>query len=241
MDFIIEKNKTYICDISISACIRVSGNNASQFLSTMCTANINKKQSSLNDDCCTCVQGLFLNTQSEIIELATILISSANEYLIFCHPENSEELEFWLSEHGKIKDDQGLIFEDLFIENISDQIAALLIFGQSSNKYLKALDDACVKEKFYLYGSMKNCQYAIYEPCAYLLVTPTKFASQIGDFFASYNDIEAIDCLEYKELVTKKGIYKKELYESAYINADSSFYKSFIRDNHNFVGSNGLD
>ena len=74
----------YACDISESGLLRIAGADALGFITTMCSC-----PSSPLGQLFKVSQGLLLTSQGEVIDVAQVVCTGSDEYLVLLSPENA--------------------------------------------------------------------------------------------------------------------------------------------------------
>lgn len=226
----------FVCDISSYGTLRIAGEDALQFVRTMCTGPIDEELALLAP-----TQGLLLTSEGEIIDVVTVLRTGDAEFLMLTFPQNTDEVFEWLQAHAEIADDNGPVFANLTVEDHSELMAVLLLFGQGVEKAYKELIAACEGQVAVVACDVADGRfYGVPEKPAHILFAPINAASAIGDFLLDYMNIEVITEEELIEKCIEKGTYLPQLYEAEYVKADDVSLWDFIRDGNDFVGARSL-
>ncbi len=227
--------KAYAYDMSEHGVTRIAGADALFFLRTMCSADFSAVVA-VGDN----VQGLFLNSQGEIIELATIFMTGDSEYLVLTSPQNHDELIEWLEAHSQIADEQGRVFPNLELDDQSDKLGVLMIYGPSGEDVLGRLKAAQGKELLFLDFRIEELAYGIPSMPAFMLVAPLTTASEVGELLSGYLDLEVEYPDQFNERLLDAETMPASIYGDAYVKPKQAGLENLLRPEADFVGARAL-
>ncbi len=225
----------FVVDVSVAGTLRISGADAEAFLRIVCASDL-KATAKLGGLALT----LVLNSEGEIIDLVFLMRTGDAEYLMLTNPTNTDEVCEWLSAHAAIEDDAGRVFSDVTVEDQSDAMAALMLFGAASTKIHDDLIGACGTDLPYLDHEFSEEGYGVAELPCYLFMTATAFASQVGDFLNAYLELERLEVDAFKDLLFAMGAYDPRLADDAYFKPEDDRLRSLLRPTDDFIGARAL-
>jgi glycine cleavage system aminomethyltransferase T len=124
-------------DISALGKLRISGEAAARFISTLFTADMTSL-----DAMGGATASLLLNGEGEIIDLVLLIRTGDREYMVSTNEACRQEVYEWLTAHSTLSDEAGALFEDLAITDESSQLACVALFGEGSQAVLEELAGA---------------------------------------------------------------------------------------------------
>lgn len=227
--------KAFLSDITDQGALRIAGADASRFLSTMFAGDMSAC-SQLGE----LVQGAFLNGEAEIIDIASVLRTGGDEFLVTGSSDNRPELFEWLAAHAELSDDVGKVFPDLVVEDESEHLGILLMAGDGARRAHDDLLEACAGRVPLIQYEFTRPAYGIFCVPSWLVIAPVNSAAQIGDFLHEYSEFYVLGEEELTEVLEGAGAYFSCIHEAAYADAHDAMFGSFIRGGADFVGARAL-
>ncbi|MCD8200329.1 MAG: hypothetical protein LUD25_05210 [Coriobacteriaceae bacterium] len=230
-----EAAHAFVVDVSVAGTLRISGADAEAFLQVACASDL-----SATEKLGGLAKTLVLNSEGEIIDLVFLMRTGDAEYLMLTNPTNTEEVCEWLTAHAAIEDDDGRVFADVTVEDQSDAMAALMLFGTASPQIHADLTRACGTDLPYLDHEFTEEGYGVAELPCYLFMTATAFASQVGDFLNAYLELERLDTDAFKDLLFAMDAYDPRLADGAYFKPEDPRLERMLRSSDDFIGARAL-
>ena len=227
--------KAFLSDITDQGALRIAGADASRFLSTMFAGDMGAC-SQLGE----LVQGAFLNGEAEIIDIASVLRTGDDEFLVTGSSDNRLELFEWLAAHAALSDDAGKVFPDLAVEDESEHLGILLMAGDGARRAHDDLLEACAGRVPLIQYEFTHPAYGIFCVPSWLVIAPVNSAAQIGDFLHGYSEFYVLGEEELTEMLEEAGAYFSCIHEAAYADAHDEMFDPFIREGADFVGARAL-
>lgn len=227
--------KAFLSDITGQGALRIAGADASRFLSTMFAGDMGAC-SQLGE----LVQGAFLNGEAEVIDIATVLRTGDDEFLVTGSSDNRPELFEWLAAHAALSDGAGKVFPDLAVEDESEHLGILLMAGDGARRAYEDLLGACAGRVPLIQYEFTRPAYGIFCVPSWLVIAPVNSAAQIGDFLYGYSEFYVLGEEELMEMLEEAGAYFPCIHEAAYADAHDAMFDSFIREGADFVGARAL-
>lgn len=247
---------TFFCDVSRLGKIRLSGEDAPEFVKVMTTVDLWRLETAGK-----VAPALILNAEGNIIDLVMIGRSGEREYILITHPDTVDELTQWLTAHAELKDSQGApVFKDLKVSDATERIAAYALYGLKARMIL---DDLTKEELSDELGEKTLSLVTIGELQVMLIRWPLLRAHALdsplmpgGDVFEVYLPVKAaatfeeillgfpeIDPESFEEYVQRRRAvhtWFDAAEEAAYIKPESAGLKALLRSSHDFVGAKAL-
>ncbi len=233
MDSVIEGS--YVCDLSGCGVLRIAGAGAARFVSTMFSGAL-KPLESLGGFS----QGVVLTGQGEVIDLVNVMRTGDDEYLMMTSADNRQETFEWLSAHSELTDDDGAVFGDVSLEDDSEKMAVLLMFGSTVSRNLEQLEQAAGGTLPALVHSFDAACYGVPAAPAYLLFAPRAFAAQMGEFLLQDPELNVEYPEELERRLDEAGQYCAALHDAAYANPLECGLGAYLRPEGDFVGASAL-
>ena len=227
--------KAFAYDASGCGVLRVAGGDARGFLRTMYSGNLDAC-----NDVGSATQGLFLNGQGEVVELATVLQTGDAEFLVLSGPDNAGELSEWLQAHAELSDDAGPVFPDLSVEDHADELGVLVLFGPGAPGLDAKLAHAAAGHLFYLGHRFDERSWGLPEPPSFVYVAPLASAPEVGEFLGAGGDLEALTAEEYAACLDTAGTRCAALSGAAYVKPAEAGLEALLRPGCDFVGARAL-
>ncbi|MDR1016447.1 MAG: hypothetical protein LBL67_03110 [Coriobacteriales bacterium] len=203
------------CDISGLGKLRVSGEAANTFLQVMTTGDC--------DGPC-----LMLTSEAEVIDVVVVCATGPDEYMLTCDPANLDEVREWLVAHAALKDQRGLIFPGVAIEDATERLASFAIFPHQQ---------------------ADPVQVAAYAGIPCLMVQTALLPGGVGEyhFMPKYKQqmAEVLEADGLKQLSLERYIERRRAAHTWFDQAaEPRYYKvselpqlrRLLRNKHNFVG-----
>lgn len=226
---------SYVCDLSGCGVLRIAGASAARFVSTMFSGAL-EPLGSLGGFS----QGLLLTGQGEAIDLVDVMRTGDDEYLMMTSADNRQEAFEWLSAHAELADDDGPVFGAVSLEDDSEKMAVLLMYGSTVSSNLEQLEKAAGGALPALVHAFDSACYGVPEAPAYLLFAPRAFAAQMGEFLLQDLELNVEYPEELERRLEEAGQYCTALHEAAYANPLECGLEEYLRPEGGFVGANAL-
>lgn len=233
MDTVIEGS--YVCDLSGCGVFRISGSGAARFVSTMFSGAL-EPLASLGGFS----QGLLLTGQAEAIDLVDVMRTGDDEYLMMTSPDNGQEAFEWLSAHSELIDDDGPVFGDVSLEDDSEKMAVLLMYGSTISHNFEQLTEAAGGALPALVHEFDAACYGVPAAPAYLLFVPRAFAAQMGEFLLQDPELNVEYPEELERRLDEAGQHCAALHDAAYANPLECGLGAYLRPEGGFVGAAAL-
>ncbi len=225
-----------VVDVSAAGFLQVAGADALSFLQVVCASPLGALSAVGG-----LAPSLVLNSEAEVIDIVYVLRIGEAEFLMLCTPGNREELFEWLVAHSQIADNEGLVFADLSVQDASEAMAALMLFGAGAESVWADLTAACGSTGFpYLACEFTEPMYGVAALPCYLFITSANLAAQVGDFLNPYLSLERLGTEEFCELLVEQGAYVKALADGAYFTPADAGLEGMLRQDANFIGARAL-
>ena len=225
----------YACDISDMGVLRLYGSDCEAFLKTMFSGAMGCLEELFGVS-----QGLILNGQGQVIDLVSALRTGDSEFLLLCTASNSDEVFEWLSAHAELADDNGPVFGDTHLENDSEKMAIMALYGSGLEGVLQALERACGQQQLYLKCDFAKKAYGIpFAPGCFLFV-PMQLAESIGDVLQGILTLEVLNYDEYRRQLLDNGCLCEALEEGEYSTPQELGLMDYLRDGADFVGARAV-
>lgn len=233
-----EENGFFACDLSACGVLRIAGTNgdARTFLHTMFTGDMTRLSGPWAS-----VQGLFLNSEGQVIDACLVFQTGPDEFLVLTTPDNIDELVEWLSAHVEIADDAGRIFPSAVVEDHSADMAALVLYGAQSKQVGAELQRAANKKLVMLPFSIDYPVVGIPGTPSVLILTTMGNAAAIGAFLTEENPgLEVLDSEAYHKRVLKGHEELSALAGAAYKTPEELGLSQLLREEGHYVGARAL-
>lgn len=226
----------YVCDISSLSMIRISGGQSEHFVQTMYSGFV----PALGDGT-SVADGLFLNAQGQIVDAVQVLRMGEAEFLVLGSSENAEELFEWLEAHAELEDDEGRVFGDVELTDVSSLLALLVVYGPDADRVYDSIVQACEGVVAVMGYSFRDASpYWVAQPPAHVVVAPVNAAASIGEFLMADLEVEAIDFDEYTSVLESQGKFVRALYGAEYVKPADVSLEGLLRPDGGFVGARAL-
>ena len=228
--------QAYMSDITERGALRIAGADAVRFLSVMYAGEISPLSpvGGLS-------QGAFLDSEGQVIDVATVLRTGDAEFLVTGSADNRDELVAWLSAHAALSDDAGRVFPDVEVQDASSLLGILLMAGEGARKAHDELMAACRRGQLFVIDHEFD-EPAFDMPCtpSWILFAPRSAAAAIGDFLADYHEFYVLDADELSEMLEEHGTGLPQVHQASYAKGSDEAFAPYIRDGADFVGARAL-
>lgn len=233
-------DEAFLIDVSSLNIMTISGSRASLFLKTLSTADIDALTPNQISP------ALFLNSESQIIDICYVLKNDANSFMLIGAQENSQELFEWLQAYIKLEKDGLLAFEGVDLSVLTGEISALAIGGSQSRSIVidytgsQTLPDT-KKFKSLLFDKIPVITINIsdlFKTESYLLLLQNSQVVNLFRSFMSFQDISVLGISDGNELISRAHPELLQIYAADYQTAHDSSYKNYMRKTKDFIGGN---
>lgn len=227
--------KAFLADISAAGALRVAGADALRFMGVMFAGGMEPlaQMGGL-------AQGAFLNAAGEVIDIAYVMRTGTDEFLVTCCNGNRDELCEWLQAHAALADDAGPVFGQLEVTDESAHLGMLMMAGAGALKPHEELLAACEGRIVVLDHSLRAGSYGVFEAPAWLVVVPVNAAAAIGDFLHAYPQFYVLGDEERVEMCEEAGTWVPGLAGAEYLSAADPVFAPWLREGDDFVGARAL-
>lgn len=225
-----------LADITEHGALRVAGAGAAAFVSVMFAGDVTPL-----DEVMGLSQGVFLNGEGQVIDLANVLRTGEGEFLVSGSAANRAELFEWLSAYAAIEDDEGRVFEGVEVEDVSDLLGVLVMAGEGCVEAHDELVAACEGAVTLLDYRFDEPAYGIPAVPAFLMFAPLSAAPAIGEFLQGYPQLYPVGSEEFARICTDAGHWIPELEEGAYLEVRDDRMRPWAREGGRFVGAGHLN
>lgn len=225
----------HACDLSDYGTLRVAGAGATLFVRTMFSGPLEPLQTLFGLS-----QGLLLNAQGEVIDVVGALRTGDDEYLLLTSPGNTEEGLEWLQAHVELADDNGPVFEGTVVEDQSEHLAVLALYGSAAPAVYHALEEACAGQLVFMGAELAAGAYGVPGDPAFLLFAPVNLAAQVGDFLQGCLTLEVVDFGEFRSQALEAGRCNLLLDAAEYHTPAQLGLEHLLRSERDFVGARAL-
>ena len=232
------------CDMSPLGKLRVCGAASHDFIRIMFTADPGAFEGLGG-----AAAALLLTGEAEIIDLAVIIRTGDDEYMVTTSAATADEAFAWLQSHSEIADDNGPIFEGLEITNETDSLADVVLFGEGSWAVLDELAGGSL-ELFPHNGSLVMAQLGtvpvliLASPVlpgeVFELFCPPQKLQPLTYALLSFPEIDPMTAEEYQELRASLGTWFTQAEDAAYTFPDEAGLMRLVRPAMDFVGGKAL-
>jgi glycine cleavage system aminomethyltransferase T len=196
---------------------------------------------------------LLLTGEAEVIDLALIIRTGPDEYMVTTSPATIDEAFAWLSAHGEISDEEGAIFEGLTLSNETKKLADVVLFGEGSTAVLNELAVGGLAASPCT-GKLTMAQLDTVpalvlaspvlpgEPSGevFELFCPPEQARGLAHAFLSFPEMEPMEAEEYRLLRTQQNTWFSQAAAAAYTFPDEAALMHLVRTPLDFVGGKAL-
>ncbi len=248
---------TWFSDSSPIGKIRISGENASEFVRVMTTVEPWRLEMPGQF-----AVALVLNAEGDIIDLVMIARTGDQEYILFSSPETTDELVMWLQAHAEIVDGEGgAVFEDLGVEDVSSPIATIALYGPKAQMILDELSGKDVSEtlgdKNLALFPIGQLQVMIVrwpflrahgwqmpleaEGEVFEVYLPAQASEDFKQILLGFAEIDPESFEDYKARRRAAHTWFAPAEQAAYIKPESSGLRALLRSSSDYVGAKALE
>lgn len=225
----------YACDISDYGTLRIAGEDAPLFVQTMFSGALEPLDTLFGVS-----QGLLLSAQGEVIDVVSVVRTGDAEYLVLASPANTAEALEWLQAHAELERDGKRAFAGTVVEDQSDHMAVLVVYGAGAAAVLGSLKEACDGQMLFIDCALPPGAYGVAVDPAFLLFAPLAVAAQVGEFLQGCLTLEAVDFDAFLMQTCAAGRYNLQLDAAEYRTPAQLGLEHLLRSEHDFVGARAL-
>jgi glycine cleavage system aminomethyltransferase T len=231
-------------DISALGKLRVSGEAAPRFITTMFTAD-----TSPLDEIGGVTASLLLNGEGGVIDLVSLIRTGDVEYMVVTDGPCRQEAYDWLSAHSELTDDAGAVFPGLAVTDESPQLACIALFGEGARAVLTELAGAELTA-FPHTGALTMAQLdtvaalILSSPAlpgeSYEVFCPPAAAEGLIYAFMSFPEIAPATFDEYAGQRVQAGTWFTAADSAEYVFPDEAGLGHLLRPSADFVGAQAV-
>lgn len=256
-----KRSNTYFSDVSPLGKIRLSGTGASEFVKVMTTVELQRLATPGR-----LAPALVLNGEGEVLDLVTIARTDEHEYVLTSNPQTADELTEWLQAHAEIESEGTAVFADVEVENNTDRIATIALYGPEALAILNGLSGPDVDEalddgdlgivtigalqvmvvRWPLLGSQGRGvssgkeKSAEGEGMVYEIHLPSQASEDLKLILLGFSEIDPESYQEYVARRRRAHTWFEAAEQAAYIKPESAGLQSLLRPGEDFVGAKAL-
>jgi glycine cleavage system aminomethyltransferase T len=234
--------KSGFANISDVGKLRISGQSAYDFISTMTSADM--LQLEVVGGACA---ALVLTGQGELIDVVLVIRTGQQEYMLTVAPGLDTEIFEWLSAHAKLKDEDGkLVFAQLELSNESGQVAHIALFGKDADYVFGEISDdppAAQPKQVHLQMAQLSklpvliLRYPLLgEEPYYEMFFASAYVENMINLLLSFVELDLLDFDEFANLRAKHKTWFEQGAEAQYTTPKAAGFEHLVRPGGQFVG-----
>ncbi len=253
-----------VLDLSFQGVLRVFGAGAAYFLQAVLTADVERL-----DHVGASAYSLILTSDADIIDLVYVTRTGESEYMIITDAPNTDEVYEWLHDNSRVALHGKRVFDNVEIEDQTDELARLCIMGKGSLDILDELartahtvggkasagsNNAGRGPRFSYVDALKDGIYFGTEISGIpmmlvsdnqvegstLIYTSGQAAVALWQAFMGFDELQAVGFDQYVSIRREKKLWLDGVDEGAYRKPSEAGLMHLVREGGGFAGARAL-
>ncbi|MDR3052585.1 MAG: hypothetical protein LBU48_01830 [Coriobacteriales bacterium] len=234
----------FICDMSDLGKLRLSGEDALDFIRTMFSCELDPLYQIGG-----CAAALLLTGEAEVIDVVLLIRTGDAEFMVTTSPQNTQEVYDWLEAHGRLKGESGPVFAHLDLSNETGSLSTIALIGSDAAAILDELASGgfsaaprmgqLVMAQVDTVPAMVFAAPLLPEPVLEVFCAPGKKEGLLYGLM-SFPQVSPLSLEEYQQLRADNHSWFAAADVAAYAYPDDLKLLHLVRGSFDFVGGKAL-